>query len=253
MQTTGDAATLTVLSVKNRLKAEGFECVPGLDRCLAEYKDRWFLIKNLTPDDIAEACWLVRKANSVAVELNNKNQKAAEQVAVKNAGGKMVMVAGDAPKLKPGTQLARVIPVDYASLESEFRRVVIQQKWQCGKQKRQREEDKAGTIRAFLRGMWHVFSGKQADAKQQNRVDNERHWKSQLGDVGVKNFMWCRLAFQASLTHTVAVMTAYRALHPHIGFDSREEKIAMFKSLEWLVPGMSDASALAVAVEGREV
>ena len=42
-----------------------------------EYKERFFFVKNLTPDDIAECVWLVRGANMETVELNKRNREAA--------------------------------------------------------------------------------------------------------------------------------------------------------------------------------
>ena len=47
-------------------------------------------------------------------------------------------------------------------------------------------------------------------------------------------------------------MEKYRAQHPHIPFDTIEERIAMFKSLNWLVPATSDNSAYKVEGGGGE-
>ena len=231
MQATGELANLKTLSVKNRSKAEQWECSPGLDRCLAAYKERWVLVKNLTPNDIAEAVWLVRTAHLKAEAQTKKNQEAARKVPTPNALGKKVMAPGGQPRLNVRTQEARVIAADYAGLESDFRKIVIQQSFQWGKNKRGREEDEAKDIRMFLRGLWNVFTGAEADAKQVNRVANEEHWKSLLGGVSVKNFRWCKVVFQASKEYTVDTMEKYRAKHPHIKFDTIEERIAMFKSL----------------------
>ena len=54
------------------------------------------------------------------------------------------------------------------------------------------------------------------------------------------------VVFQASKEHTVDIMEKYRAVHPHIKFDTLDERIAMFKSLNWLVPTTSDDSAYKV-------
>jgi len=143
MQATGDPANLKTLSVKNRSKAEQWECSPGLDRCLAAYEERWVLVKNLTPNDIAEAVWLVRTAHLKAEAQTKKNQEAARKVPTPNALGKKVMAPGGHPRLNVRTQEARVITADYAGLESDFRKIVIQQSFQWGKNKRGREEDES--------------------------------------------------------------------------------------------------------------
>ena len=249
-QATGEAAILTTLSPKHRERATTWGCVPGLDRCLVEYKEKWFFIKNLTPDDIAECVWLVRGANMETVELNKRNREAARLVSRTNAAGKVVMVPGGNPKLKSGTQEVRVILTDYVSLEGAFRKIVIQEKFEWGKKnKRARDDDESKTIREFLRGVWLVFSGVEADEKQINRVENETKWKEQIGGVGVKNFRWCKMAFQASHAHMVGVLGTYRTLHPTIPFSTREEKVSLFKSLGWLIPAPSDGSAVNVATE----
>ena len=72
--------------------------------------------------------------------------------------------------MKSGTQEVRVILTDYVSL-SAFRKIVIQEKFEWGKKnKRARDDDESKTIREFLRGVWLVFSGVEADEKQINRV-----------------------------------------------------------------------------------
>ena len=67
-----------------------------------------------------------------------------------------------------------------------------------------------------------------------------------MEETTVKNFRWCKVVFQASKEHTVDIMEKYRAVHPHIKFDTLDERIAMFKSLNWLVPTTSDNSAYRV-------
>ena len=71
-----------------------------------------------------------------------------------------------------------------------------------------------------------------------------------MEETTVKNFRWCKVVFQASKEHTVDIMEKYRAVHPHIKFDTLDERIAMFKSLNWLVPTTSDNSAYKVEGEG---
>ena len=50
-------------------------------------------------------------------------------------------------------------------------------------------------------------------------------------------------AFQATLEHTKEVMADYLKVHPHVPFSIREDKIAVFIGLGWLVK-VSNASAL---------
>ena len=97
-----------------------------------------------------------------------------------NAVGKTVMIPGGQPRLKAGTQEVRVITAVYASLESDFRKIALQQTFQWGKNKRGREEDESLAIRLLLRAMWNVFTGAEADVKHVNRVANEEQWKKLL-------------------------------------------------------------------------
>ena len=249
-QSTGKAASSKTLSQKNRDRADKWKCTLGLDRCLEAYKEAWKFGKTLTPNDIAECVWLVRTETVRADEQTEKNRKAAILVETTNASGNKVMVPGGSPRYKAGTKEVMITLPNYASLESDFRTVVLQQKWrgaENGAKKRERtearERDEKKDVREFLRGVWNVFTGDQADEKILNRCENEKYWKRELGEVQQKGHRWCLTAFQATLEHTKEVMADYLKVHPHVPFSIREDKIAVFIGLGWLVK-VSNASAL---------
>ena len=159
-QSTGKAASSKTLSQKNRDRADKWKCTLGLDRCLEAYKEAWNFGKTLTPNDIAECVWLVRNENVRADEQTEKNRKAAILVETTNASGNKVMVPGGSPRYKAGTKEVMITLPNYASLESDFRTVVLQQKWrgaENGAKKRERTEARERDEKKDVREIYGTF------------------------------------------------------------------------------------------------